>query len=93
MPSKVQRFSPQTGVRASQVEEGDVEQGARNIFRPDLCVLRNGVRLGELPACADMDDGLNDGFALLMHERERGALVSDGQCELVLVHQTYLLDL
>ncbi len=56
-------------------------------------MLRNGVWLRELPACADVDDGLNDGFALLVHERERGALVSDGQCELVLVHQAYLLDL
>lgn len=49
-------------------------------------MLWDGVGLRELPARADVDDGVYDGLALLVHEGERRALVSDGQGELALVH-------
>lgn len=56
-------------------------------------MLWDGVGLRELPACADVDDGVYDCLALLVHEGEWRALVGDGQSELVLVHQADLLDL
>lgn len=56
-------------------------------------MLRDGVRLRELPACSDVDDGVHDGIALLVHEGEWCALVGDGERELVLVNQADLLDL
>lgn len=84
---------PQAGVGAAQVEQGDVEQRPGHVLGPDLGVLGDGVGLGQLPARADVDDGPDDGLALLVHEGERGALVGNGQGELVLVHQADLLDL
>ncbi|KAG9341392.1 hypothetical protein JZ751_019199 [Albula glossodonta] len=83
---------PEAGVRAAQVEQGDVEQGAGHVFGPDLGVLGDGVRLRQLPARADVDDGMDDCLALLVHEGQRRALVGDGQGELVLVHQADLFD-
>lgn len=84
---------PQAGVGAAQVEQGDVEQRPGHVLGPDLGVLGDGVGLRQLPARADVDDGPDDGLALLVHEGERGALVGDGQGELVLIHQADLLDL
>lgn len=56
-------------------------------------MLWDGVGLRELPARADVDDGVHYSLALLVHEGERRSLVGDGQRELVLVHQADLLDL
>lgn len=50
-------------------------------------MLGDGVGLRQLPACADVDDGLDDGVTLLVHECERRALVGHGEGELALVHQ------
>lgn len=84
---------PQAGVGAAQVEQGDVEQRPGHVLGPDLGVLGDGVGLGQLPARADVDDGPDDGLTLLVHEGQRGALVGNGQGELVLIHQADLLDL
>lgn len=84
---------PQAGVRTAQVEKGNVEQGSRHIFRPDFGVLGNGVRLRELPACTDMDYGLNYGITFLVHKGEGCALVGDSQCELVFINKADLFDL
>lgn len=53
-------------------------------------MLRDGVGLRQLPAGSDVDDGLDDGVALLVHEGERRALVGHGEGELALVHQADL---
>lgn len=84
---------PQAGVGAAQVEQGDVEQRPGHVLGADLGVLGDGVGLGQLPARADVDDGPDNGFTLLVHEGEWGALVGNGQGELVLIHQADLLDL
>lgn len=56
-------------------------------------MLRDGVWLRQLPARSDVDDGLDDGVALLVHERERRALVGHGEGELALVHKADLFNL
>lgn len=56
-------------------------------------MLRDGVGLGQFPPRPDVDDGLDDGVTLLVHEGEGRALVGHGQSELALVDQTDLLDL
>ena len=84
---------PQTRVRTPQVEQGNVEQGAWHIFRPDLSVLGNGVRLRKLPACANMNDRLNYGVTFLVHKGEGCALIGNGQSELILIHKADLLNL
>lgn len=56
-------------------------------------MLWDGVGLRELPARADVDNGVYDCLAFLVHKGERRALVGDGQRKLVLVHQADLLDL
>lgn len=55
-------------------------------------MLGDGVGLRQLPPRPDVDDGADDGFALLVHEGERRALVGDGQGKLVLIDQTDLLN-
>lgn len=41
----------------------------------------------------DMDNGLNDGVAVVVYEGERPGLVGDGERELVVVDEADLLDL
>lgn len=92
-PLLVLQDPPETGVRTAQVQQSDVEQRAGDVFRSDLGVLWDGIGLRQFPAGPDVDDGLDDGVALLVHERERRALVGHGEGELALVHQADLFDL
>lgn len=84
---------PEAGVRTAQVEKGNVEESARHILWSDFSVLRDGVRLRQLPARPDMDDRLNYGITLLVHESEGCALVGHGEGELTLIHKANLLNL
>ncbi len=51
-----------------------------------------GVRLSELPAGADVDDGLNNVLAIVVNETEGRELVGNGDGELVVVHQADFFD-
>lgn len=55
-------------------------------------MLWDGVWLGQFPSCPYVNDGLDNGFAFLVHESERRALVGDREGELVFIHQADLFD-
>ena len=56
-------------------------------------MLWDRVGLRQLPACPYMDDGLDDGVTLLVHECKRCALIGHCEGELALIHETNLLNL
>ena len=53
----------------------------------------NTVRLRQLPAGSDMYNTLHYGVAVVVDEGQRPRLVGDGEGELVVVHETHLLNL
>lgn len=67
-----------------------IEQGARDILGSDLGVHCDRVRLGQLPPGPDVDDGLYYTVTVIVDEAEGSTLIGDGQCELVVIHQTHL---
>ena len=47
-------------------------------------------RLRELPASADVDDGLDDAVTVIVNEAQRSTLVGNRQSKLVVIDQTHL---
>ena len=54
-----------------------------------LCVC-NTHRLRELPASADVNDGLDDAVTVVMNEAQWSTLVGNSQRELVVINQAHL---
>ena len=80
-------------IERAQVQQGDVQQSARHVFRADFVVNLNGIGLGQFPAGANVNDRLDDVVTVVVNERQRTRFVGDGQGELVVIDQTDFFDL